>query len=214
MKQNPQTNRESVLARLRSEIYGGARAPGSRLVQTELAREYGVSATPVREAMRDLANEGLITVVAHRAARVRRLDPAEAVDINELRLLLEPYAARQAVERISADEVAELEDLHTRMSGVHSADWVELNHRFHMIIIEATRNPTLVGILTNLRNVSRFYFEAALRADGGDYAKRDLEHAEIIDCLRRRDAEGIEATMARHFSPSTELRRRLALLAE
>lgn len=214
MAQSSMTNRESVLARLRSEIYGGARAPGSRLVQTDLAREYGVSATPVREAMRDLVNEGLITAVAHRAARVRRLDPAEAVDINELRLLLEPYAARQAVERISADEIAELEDLHRRMSGVASGDWVELNHRFHMVIIEATRNPTLVGILTNLRNVSRFYFEAALRADGGDYAKRDREHGRIIDCLRRRDADGIEATMAAHFSPSAELRRRLTLLTD
>lgn len=210
--QNPRTNRESVLARLRSEIYGGARAPGSRLVQTDLAREYGVSATPVREAMRDLVNEGLITATAHRAARVRELDPAEAVDINELRLVLEPYAARQAAERISPTELAELEDLHERMPGAEGSVWVELNHRFHTVIIEATRNPTLVGILANLRNVSRFYFEAALRADGGDYAKRDREHARIIAALRRRDADEVEAIMATHFSPSVELRRRLTLL--
>jgi len=209
---NAMTNRESVLARLRSEIYGGSRAPGSRLVQTELAREYGVSATPVREAMRDLVNEGLITATAHRAARVRELDPAEAVDINDLRLVLEPYAARQAAERISPAELAELEELHARMPGSEGSVWVELNHRFHMIIIAATRNPTLIGVLTNLRNVSRFYFEAALRADGGDYAKRDREHQRIIAALRRRDAEEVEAIMATHFSSSVELRRRLTLL--
>ncbi|RZI88846.1 MAG: GntR family transcriptional regulator, partial [Microbacterium sp.] len=66
-----QTGRESALERLRREIYEGIRAPGERVVQTDVAKQYGVSATPVREAMRDLVNEGLLTVEPHRAARVR-----------------------------------------------------------------------------------------------------------------------------------------------
>lgn len=204
------TGRETVLERLRQEIYEGVRAPGSRVVQTEVAREYGVSATPVREAMRDLVNEGLLTAEPHRAARVRDLDPAEAVDINELRLVLEPYAAKVAAQHISATEVAQLSALATHMNGATGSQWVELNHRFHMIIIEATRNPTLVAMLSNLRLVSRFYFSAALRADGGDYAKRNRQHESLIEQLRRRDSEGAARTMLEHFSSSDELRRRLS----
>lgn len=207
------TGRETVLDRLRREIYEGVRAPGARVVQTDVAKAYGVSATPVREAMRDLVNEGLLTAEPHRAARVRDLDPAEAVDINDLRLLLEPYAAQAAAPHISADELAELESLDAAMAHATGPDWVELNHRFHLVIIHATRNPTLVAMLTNLRHVSRFYFEAALRADGGDYAHRNRQHREIIAHLRRRDGAAAAATMSAHFSPSAELRRRLTRVA-
>lgn len=207
------TGRESALERLRREIYEGIRAPGERVVQTDVAKQYGVSATPVREAMRDLVNEGLLTVEPHRAARVRQLDPAEAIDINNLRLLLEPYAAAEAAPHMSASEIAELERLDAEMSGATGAEWVELNHRFHQVIIDATRNPTLVSILTNLRMVSRFYFSAALRADGGDYGKRNRQHRELIDCFRRRDADGAHRVMAAHFSSSDELRRRLTKAA-
>lgn len=203
------TGRVNVLERLRREIYEGVREPGSKVVQTDVAREYGVSATPVREAMRDLVNEGLLTAEPHRAARVRALDPAEAVDINELRLVLEPYAASIAALHISTAEIDELVRLNESMTDATGGDWVELNHRFHMVIIEATRNPTLVAMLTNLRLVSRFYFSAALRADGGDYGKRNRQHDELIDQLRRRNTDGAAATTRGHFSSSDELRRRL-----
>ncbi len=207
------TDRESALERLRREIYDGVRSPGERVVQTEVAKQYGVSATPVREAMRDLVGEGLLTAEPHRAARVRQLDPAEAIDINNLRLLLEPYAAAEAAPHISVHEIAELERLDVLMAEATGAEWVELNHLFHQVIIDATRNPTLVSILKNLRMVSRFYFEAALRADGGDYAKRNRQHRELIDCFRRRDADRARAVMAQHFSSSDELRRRLTKAA-
>lgn len=203
------TSREAALERLRREIYEGTRVPGSRVVQTDIAKEYGISATPVREAMRDLVNEGLLTVEPHRAARVRSLDPAEAVDINNLRLVLEPYAAFEAAPHISEGELEQLEALNAQMTTATGREWIELNHRFHLVIIAATRNPTLVGVLTNLRHVSRFYFEAALRADGGDYAKRNRQHDELIACLRRRDAAAARDVMAAHFSSSEELRRRI-----
>jgi DNA-binding GntR family transcriptional regulator len=78
-----------------------------------------------------------------------------------------------------------------------------------MTIIGATHNPTMAGILKKLRNVSSFYFEVALRADSGDYAKRNRHHDDLIACLRRRDAVGAEAVRASHFPSSEALRRRL-----
>jgi len=206
------TTHEWVLAKMRRDIYNGVWSPGSRVVQTDIAKLYGVSVTPVREAMRDLLNDGLITADPHKPATIRALNVAEAVEINDLRMILEPLAVRRATPHISDDELRQLEQLSVEMTRSHDPKkWVELNERFHAIIIDATRLPNLIGILSGLRRVSRFYFAAALRADGGDYGKRDHEHDELIARLRERDAEGAGRIMDSHLSPSDELERRLTL---
>lgn len=209
------TTHEWVLARLRREIYDGVHEPGARLVQTEIATRLGVSVTPVREAMRDLVADGLIVSDPHKPVTVRDLDVAEAVEINDLRIMLEPLAARRATPHISEDELRRLEELDVAMRRSHEPRaWAELNHEFHMVIIAATRMPNLIGILTSLRSVSRFYFAAALRADDNDYGRRDVQHRELIARMRARDVEAVGAIMDAHFSPSTELARRLAIVRE
>ncbi|WP_144720513.1 GntR family transcriptional regulator [Agrococcus jejuensis] len=210
-----QTTHEWVLARLRREIYDGVHQPGARLVQTEIATRLGVSVTPVREAMRDLVADGLIVAETHKPVTVRDLDVAEATEINDLRIMLEPLAARRATPHISDDELRRLEELDAAMRKAHEPKaWAELNQEFHMVIIGATRMPNLIGILTGLRRVSRFYFAAALRADDNDFHRRDEQHRELIARMRARDVEGVGEVMDRHFSPSTELARRLAIVRE
>jgi DNA-binding GntR family transcriptional regulator len=208
------TAHEVVRERLRREIYEGARAPGSRLAQTDIAQEYGVSVTPVREAMRDLVHEGLITADPHKAARVRALNIAEAVEINDLRLLLEPFAVRRATPRLSDAEIGSLVGLSEEMGRAATpVEWIRLNEEFHMVIINATRSPNLIEMLVNLRMVSRFYFEATVRAVEGNYRGRDREHDELIRHFRNRDEDSAAAAMEAHIAPSSELRRRLSLSA-
>jgi DNA-binding GntR family transcriptional regulator len=204
------TSHEWVKLRLRRAIFAGAYAPGSRLVQTELAEAFQVSVTPVREAMRDLISEGLIRSDPHHAATVRELDVAEALEVNELRLMLEPFAVRRAAERITAGEIENLEQIQRNMErATDNQTWLELNNHFHLAVIDSARSPQVAGILHNLLQTSTFYFAAALRVSGGNRAKSIREHWDLIDALRAHDAELAASITAGHVSSSLELENRL-----
>ncbi len=204
------TAHEWVRDRLRRAIFTGEYAPGARLVQTDIAEQFGVSVTPVREAMRDLINEGMIRFDPHKAARVRDFQLNEAIEIHDLRLLLEPEAVRRAATRLSDSQVTELERLQDQMAGaeVDGPQWMELNHQWHDLVIEAAGAPRLAEILRNLRLVSRFYLAASLRVGGGNRDKSSSDHLEMIAAFRRRDADKAASIMRVHLPSSEEIRHR------
>lgn len=200
------TAHEWVRERLRQEIITGAYAPGSPLKQTEVAISLGTSVTPVREAMRDLAMEGLIQVDPQRVARVRRIDAEDATEINEIRLLLEPLAARRAAERATAENI---DSIHAAAVAADAADndsdWLKTNYRFHLEVIESSQSPHLIGILTNLRQISTIYLGALVRASHQIRKKSSAEHFALVEAIAARNGDAAARIMHAHLAPSHQL---------
>ena len=195
-----QTAHEYVREMLRRAILNGELVSGSRLVQAEIAATLEVSTTPVREALRDLASEGLIRFDPHRGAVVTELRVEELEDIYEIRRLLEPHAMRQAVPEITDKTVATLRKLHDRMEAEpQSAEFVDLNRTFHMAIYESGASSRMVQIIRGLEDAAVMYIGASLGMVPGlrDQANRD--HAAILDAIERRDVEAAVDAIQHHL---------------
>src|SRR5919106_6460717 len=135
------TAHQLVLETLRRAILTGRIPGGTRLVQADLAEQLKVSTTPVREALRDLATEGLIKLDAHRGAEVRSLSGPEVSEIYRIRSILEPEAMRLAIERISDEEIATAAKFQARADEeTDTAAWTELNQQFHKVFVDAARS--------------------------------------------------------------------------
>jgi DNA-binding GntR family transcriptional regulator len=200
------TAHEWARDRLRHEIVTGVYPPGSPLKQTELAAALGTSVTPVREAMRDLVGEGLILVDPQRVARVRELDPEDAVEINEMRLRLEPLAARRAAERATPDDVERIRALAVEADEApDDATWLHQNYEFHVAVIESAHSPRLAAMLVNLRNMSSFYLAAMVRTRGAGREKSSAEHLALVAAIAAGDADQAERLMRAHVLPTAQL---------
>ena len=144
--------------RLRIEILSGSLAPGTRLQQANVAQRMRTSTTPVREAFRQLAVEGILDLDPHRGVIVHEPSRQELLEVYEMRSVLEPMCMTKTVERISDREVAEAEALCRQMEKEKvPGAWVMLNDRFHSILVGDSRSPLLIATVTNLRNRSAIY---------------------------------------------------------
>ncbi len=198
-----QTTHEYVRGVLRRAILNGELASGSRLVQAELAAMLEVSTTPVREALRDLATEGLVQFDPHRGAIVSELSSEDVHDIYAIRSVIEPLAMRQAVPNVSDSLLERLRRLHKRMlDEPHSAEWVDRNRVFHMAIYEAAASPRLAGIIRNLQDASVMYIGASLTGSPELRAEANDDHAEILAALEKRDAEAAVSALTKHLKTS------------
>jgi DNA-binding GntR family transcriptional regulator len=136
----PRTVKETLVETLRDEIVQGDHTPGQYLRLEEIAARFDVSTMPVREALRDLEAEGLVTSFPHRGAMVTRLSPDELEDIYDMRVVLEEMATRLAVPFLTESTLAELTSLVEQMDE-HLGDvatLVRLNHQFHLTLYEAS----------------------------------------------------------------------------
>ncbi len=188
---------------VREGIFAGTYSPGSRITEQEIVELSGVSRTPVREAFRKLQSDGLVRSEPHMGVVVCEFSPSEADDIFGLRVLLESYCARLAAERISAEEVAHLQDLAEKHLAEASKrrpnlDRIaKLNADYHAALYRASGNSRLASILTTLieptlvlRTFQYYSHEALLRSAN--------EHRELADMLSARFADGAEALMKSH----------------
>lgn len=190
MADGPRTTHVFVRDALREAIVRGDLKSGARLIQNELAERYGVSTTPVREAMRDLATEGLIQFDAHRGAVVHEPDAEELKDIYEMRLLLEPHAIRKAVVRITQEELALAEAIQEEAEKeTDPGHWVNLNRKFHSVFFRAARSPRLEAILNQLRDTSALYVGFVLQRSPGAMATGNHEHRELLEAFHARDGD-------------------------
>lgn len=185
------TAHEYVRASLRAAILGGQLTGGSRLVQADIARELGVSTTPVREALRDLATEGLVTLDAHRGGIVKRLTYSELQEIINLCRILEPEAMRQVVEAVDEETLQEARAIAREMEDeTDPVRWTELNREFHAVITNATPSHRLRSILQGLRDSAAPYVALATRRRGREqHLRANRQHLEILDSLEARDAD-------------------------
>ncbi len=190
MVEGARTTHIFVRDNLREAIVRGDLKSGARLIQNELAALYGVSTTPVREAMRDLATEGLIRFDPHRGAVVHEPDADERDEIYEMRLLLEPHAMSKAASRVTEEELAVAQRIHDEAEReTDPGHWVDLNRKFHSVFYRATRAPRLEAILVQLRDTSALYVGLALQRSSDVMRSGNHEHQELIDAMRDGDSE-------------------------
>jgi DNA-binding GntR family transcriptional regulator len=167
-----------------------------------------VSTTPVREALRDLATEGLITLDRHRGGIVRELNWHEMEEIRLIREQLEPLAVRLVVEKITDDQLREAEGLRARMVRERDlGNWVELNTQFHLVFHDSTGVIRLASILKGFEEASTVYVAQAQRWHPEIRRRADDEHQALIDAFRSRDADRAAAVMHGHAAMPIEMTR-------
>jgi len=209
----PRQLRQWVAERLRSDILEGRRQPGEWLRQERLARELGVSQMPIREALKQLAAEGLIEHAHYRGSRVVEFSIEDVEDLYTSRAVLEGMAARHAAERISDDELTELASLHHRMVACETPRdlrvYRELNRRFHSLVCNASRRPYLIRTMMQMwtvfptmlwSNIPRVAVESVPGRDEPDAA----EHAEMVAALTCRNPKRAEQAVRRHVESAAE----------
>lgn len=195
-----QTAHEFVRGVLRRAILNGELQGGTRLVQAEIAAMLDVSTTPVREALRDLATEGLVQFDPHRGAIVAELSVDDVHDIYEIRMVLEPLAMRQAVPHLSDALLDRLRGLHrTMLDEPHAADWVDRNRVFHMAVYETAASPRLAAIIRNLQDASVMYIGASLKDKPTLRDEANHDHADILAALESRDADAAVVALTEHL---------------
>jgi len=201
------TKSDLAYTRVRELILSGDLAPGAVLPQAALAQTIGISTTPLREALRRLKQEGLVDLDAHRDARVRPLDAAEARDLLELRASLDPLAASLAAQRRTEGDLA---DLQAALDGLEaltarpSAAQLESHHRFHAAVHRASHNALLVQTLDGLWVKTDRYRRHGLEAGRSDEERdaRATEHRLLFEAVRDGDPETAAELMRRHVETS------------
>jgi DNA-binding GntR family transcriptional regulator len=203
----------SLLDTLRMAIYNGELMPGQRLIEADLASRYDASRGAVREALALLSHEGLVVRERNRGARVRPVSLDEAIEITEVRAVLEGLCAARAAAVITARERRELKALSSPMTeAVRKNDIIaynRLSHQVHVRVREIASQATVSTLLDRLRYQSvRFQFHVALLP--GRLAQDLREHITIIEAVCSRDSEAAERAMRGHLFKVIEALRQLA----
>lgn len=202
------TKAEAAYQQIRRRIMDGSLAPGSVLEQELLASTLALSTTPVREALRRLEAEQLVTLHAHREVRVAPLSAGELEELYAVRLELDPMAAALAARHATEDDVSLVESVLARTSD-DPAGRLTINRALHRGIYAASGNTVLVQILDSLWDRSDRYRMVLIQT--GRASEAPSEHAAIVDALRRRDARGLRRLMRDHLQGS---RRHIVEIAE
>jgi DNA-binding GntR family transcriptional regulator len=194
---------ELVRDQVRKMILDGELPVGSRLVQSDLAHQLDVSTTPVREALRDLATEGLIRLDAHRGAFVNRLTREEVEEIYRIRRMLEAAAMRRAADRISKEGLEEARRIQAEAdSESDPSRWTENNRRFHDVFLTASDSPRLASIIRTLQDASAGYVVTSLMRER-DYPPHS-KHWDVIKACEEGDVERAVSVMEDHIDETLE----------
>jgi DNA-binding GntR family transcriptional regulator len=207
---NGRTDAQSVYQELRTEILAGGLPPGSPLREVSLAERFGVSRTPVREALRRLEQDRLLQPGV-RGMVVRPVDPAEVVQVYDMRVLLEAEAAGGAAHARGPADLARLEGLVARDRGLPDPDdatRIRTNLEFHSALWEATHNPVLVDLLQRL-SLHLVHAPHSTLSVEGRWDTALSEHAALVDAVRDRDEDTARSIARNHMATARELRLRL-----
>ncbi|MFJ4918932.1 GntR family transcriptional regulator [Streptomyces sp. NPDC088725] len=191
-----------ILEAVRHRILTGDLSPGRPLVETELAAQYGVSKTPVREALKTLAGSGLVVMSQYKGATVRTVDAAMAREVYDVRLLLEPEAVRRTVAAgAPPDEAADA--LVRADTATDTAQRSLANRDFHRALYQACGNPLLVRMLDEVRDQAALVAAAAWSAEP-TWEREAAEHRRILRLARAGDAEGAGRALYDHIARFVE----------
>jgi DNA-binding GntR family transcriptional regulator len=193
-----------ILSRLRDHVVEGNIPDGGRVPERQLCELFGISRTPLREALKVLAAEGLIELLPNRGARVRRLGKRDLEELFDVIGGLESLAGRLACETITDEEITEIERLHYEMYGYYlhrdMHNYFLINQRIHERIVAAARNETLRSTYANLAGrIRRVRYSANFARKRQRWAEAMREHEVILDALRRRAGSELSDTLFQHL---------------
>ena len=202
---SPRALYEEVAELLRQRIFSRELAPGSWIDEMRLAEEYGISRTPLREALKVLAAEGLVTMKVRRGAYVTEVSEKDLSDVYHLLSLLESDAAGVVAERATDAQITELQTLHKQLEAAagNREKFFAINERFHMRLLEIAGNRWRDQMVADLRKVMKLNRHNSL-LKSGRVKESMLEHRAIVDALTRRDPKAAVKKMQEHFRNGLE----------
>lgn len=199
------TLHEEVVNHVRDMIIEGRLAPGARINEVQVGAMLGVSRTPLREAIKTLASEGLVEVVPAKGAVVRRFSEQDLSQILEVLKSIEQLGGRLACERADEATIAGIAELHRRMIALYQAgnrlEYFKLNQAIHSAIVRASGNEVLAETHTMLQSrIKRARFLG--HGEPQKWAGAVAEHEEMVEALMRRDGDGLAEVIGRHLDAS------------
>ncbi|WP_088625532.1 GntR family transcriptional regulator [Oceanicola sp. 22II-s10i] len=200
--------------RLIEAIRAGSLLPGDRLTETDLAARLGISRTPVREAIRLLEADGLVTHVPRFGAVIRQLDYSEVTELYDMRTTLEATAAGLAARAASDVEIDEIAAINAEMAAAGSnAERADLNRQFHLALLDAAKNRYLIRAVSTLQK-SMLILGPTTMAETKRFAQAADEHEWVVAALRARDQVDAENAMRQHMQGAQRMRLRQLRLRE
>jgi DNA-binding GntR family transcriptional regulator len=199
-----QSLHDETLTRLRDHIVEGHIPDGGRIPERQLCEMLGISRTPLREALKVLAAEGLVELLPNRGARVRPLSERDLGELFDLMGGLEGLAGRLACENITDAEIAEIERLHYEMYGFYlhrdMPGYFRVNQEIHQNIVEASRNAALKTAYASLAGrIRRIRYAANFARQRERWGEAMREHESILDALRRRAGSELSDILFKHL---------------
>jgi len=189
-----------IADQIRESILAGEYEPGARIRQEDLADRHGASRLPVREALRALEGEGLVTVVANTGAWVSRLSLAECEETYQMRERIEPLLLRFNVPLLSDDSIDGLETLATQIElSADIEEFITLDRQFHLSMYGAAQTSVLGSTVLQLWNRTQHYRRAFMRVRMGNDRSVHYEHHLLVSAIRRRDLDEAERVLAGHI---------------
>jgi DNA-binding GntR family transcriptional regulator len=201
----PRALYEDVAEALRQRIYSGELAAGSWIDELRLAEQYGISRTPLREALKVLAAEGLVTMKVRRGAYVTEVSEADLNEVYHLLGLLEADAAADAARHATPAQLAELQALHAELEAAQGSSdaFFAVNVRFHALLLAVSNNRRRDQMVADLRKLMQLVRITSLNKSGRIAASLH-EHRLIMEALQQRDPEAARARMHEHFRHGRE----------
>ena len=193
---------ETLTDRLRAAVLGGDFVPNQRLVEADVCEQFGAARAAVRETFRELASEGLVEILRNKGARVRAISKAEAIEITEVRMVLEGLSAAKAAERVTPEQAGWLREIVAEMrAAVERNDldrYSELNATLHAKVREIAAHQTSASIIERLgAQVIRHKFRLARQP--GRAALSLPQHELIVAAIVARDPEAAQTAMQQHL---------------
>ena len=202
--QPQQSIRELVYQHLRDAIMSNRIPPSTRLVEGSIAQQIGgISRTPVREALHVLESEGLVEMLPRRGCRVKPLDWDELVQLCEMRTINETLGARWAVDAITPEQIAAMEEnliqAQAEIQAGNPRSFVHYDAEFHDLLIRASRSERLLELCRTLRDHMLRYRIGGLSKE--HVTLRALgEHRNILECVKNKDKRGVAAAVKTHLT--------------
>ncbi|MGH3761416.1 GntR family transcriptional regulator [Actinophytocola sp.] len=197
----PPTAQEAVFVEIRRAILAGEMPPGTQIFPDELAAEYGVSRIPVRDALRLVESEGLVSYTAYRGYQVTRLTEDELLELQRLREILEDEAVRVGAAKITRSALAvmnaALAEMHDHEQAGDLASWGEAHRKFHFALYESACMPSLTRILGQAWDASDLYRSRYLRTRPG-LRSASAAHRPILAAARARDPDALLTLLEQH----------------
>jgi DNA-binding GntR family transcriptional regulator len=194
-----------VAEQLRQRIFKRELEPGSWIDELKIAEAYGISRTPLREALKVLAAEGLVTMKVRRGAYVTEVSEKDLSDVYHLLSLLESDAAGVVAATASDEQIKELQALHTELekAAKNRERFFAVNERFHMRLLEIAGNRWRDQMVTDLRKVMKLNRHNSL-LKSGRISESLTEHRALMEALEARDAQAATQRMQEHFKNGLE----------